>query len=216
MCGSLSAIVTMLLVAAATPGHAQQAVGDDRAFEAAAAPFEERMLAARLARWGLAQEDPHALITAARMRLSAPFTPVERGTTTGAPVSNSASGWLDAAERLSGGDPRLTALIADLRATGSKGRLGGPRVSMARVGGGLVNRYREPFRPTTPAVVYVEGDGDTDLTLTVRAPGGAVVCREDGRGDLKMCVWTPTGAGQHLIEVSNAGAVDNAYSLATN
>ena len=216
MCRSLPAVVTMLLVASAAPGQAQPADSDDRTLEAAAAPFEDRMLAARLARWGLAQEDPLALIMAARMRLSAPFSPVERGIAPETPVSDPATEWLEAAERLSGGDPRLVALISDLRATGTKGRLGGPKVSMARVGSGSVDRYREPFRPTAPAVVYVEGDGDTDLTLTVRAPGGAVVCREDDRGDLKMCVWTPTSAGPHMIEVSNAGAVVNAYSLATN
>lgn len=216
MCRSLPAIVTMLLFASAAPGLAEPADGEDQDLEAVVAPFEDRMLAARLARWGLAQEDPHALITAARMRRSAPVTPVERGTPPDTTVPDPVTGWLDAAERLSGGDPRLAGLIADVRATGTKGRLGGPRVSLARVGGGSVDRYREPFRPTAPAVVYVEGDGDTDLTLTVRAPGGTVVCREEGRGDLKMCVWTPTGVGQHLIEVSNAGAVDNAYSLATN
>lgn len=205
----LISLLVLGLCGASVPSHAQS-TGPD----AARAPFEDMMLAARLARWGLAHDDPFALVTAARLRQATDRVLIDRGDRiqAGDPVER----WLSAAEVLAGGDPRVTALVDEIRETGFKGRRGGPRVSLGRVRAQQSNRYVEPFDPARTAVVYVEGDGDTTLELVVRRADGTVVCAQDDPGDLKMCVWTPDRVDGHTVEIRNDGMVDNAYSLATN
>lgn len=197
----------------ALPGRSPAQSG---ANEAAGAPFEEMMLAARLARWGAANEDPLALVMAARLRQAVEISIVERGDGNVDPQSDPVARWLTTAESLAGGDPRIAALIAEIRATAFKGRSGGPRVSLGLVRPQARNSYVELFEPSRTAVVYVEGDGDTDLELVVREADGEIICAQRGPGDIKMCVWTPTRSGGHMVEIRNDGMINNAYSLATN
>lgn len=204
------------LLAAVAFALSQPARAQSDAVASAVAPFDDLVLAARLARWGAAHDDPFALATAARLRQATDRVMVERGGSGASEADDPVERWLSAAEALAGGDPRVAALVAEIRATGFKGRSGGPRVSLGRVRGGTSNRYVEPFDPARTAVVYLEGDGDTDLRLIVREADGRVVCTEDDPGDIKMCVWTPGRSGGHTVEISNGGVVDNAYSLATN
>ena len=127
-----------------------------------------------------------------------------------------AKAWIEEAEAMAGPDPRAAGLIRDLRATGYKGRIGGPRVSFSRLPAGGAHRYSEAFAASRPAVVYVEGDGDTDLVLTVISPDGAVACADRAPGDVKLCAWRPSGAGAYRVEVANRGSVDNRYAFSTN
>ncbi len=207
----LLTILAFGLLSASGPSHAQSAETD-----AARAPFEDMMLAARLARWGAANDDPFALAMAARLRSATDQTAVDRGDGSAGPETTPVERWLTEAEWLAGGDPRVIDLIAEVRATGLKGRSGGPRVSLGTVRARTRNSYVERFEPTRTAVVYVEGDGDTDLELVVREADGTVVCAREEPGDIKMCVWTPTRSGGHTVEIRNDGMVNNAYSLATN
>lgn len=206
----------IIMLAAGCCALSQPVVAQSDTAEVARAPFDDLMLAARLARWGLAHDDPFALATAARLRQATDRVMVERGDAAVGADADPVERWLSAAEALAGGDSRVLALVAEIRATGFKGRSGGPRVSLGRVRAGASNRYIEPFDPARTAVVYLEGDGDTDLRLVVRETDGRAVCTQDGPGDIKMCVWTPQRPGGHTVEVGNGGMIDNAYSLATN
>jgi hypothetical protein len=199
------------LLAVSGPSDAQSPEIDS-----APPPFEDMMLAARLARWGTDHDDPVALVMAARLRQATDQTRVERVDGHAATYPGPVERWLTEAESLAGGDPRVADLIAEVRATGFKGRSGGPRVSLGTVRPRARNSYVERFEPARTAVVYVEGDGDTDLELVVREADGTAVCTRDEPGDIKMCVWTPTRSGGHTVEIRNDGMINNAYSLATN
>lgn len=190
------------------------------------APFETLELSARLARLGQERADPWLLATAARLRLSQPIqtrgTPslpdVREGAGPAQAVEawpDTATSWLDEAERLSEGDPGLLANIASIRALEPKGRAGGPVVSLARLGGGQSHRFQERFAPGRPAVVYVEGDGDASLGVTVTARG-QVVCQNLAPGDVKLCTWTAAAPGDYRVEVRNLGAATNRYAYGTN
>lgn len=183
------------------------------------APFDSLKLSAELARSGRQRHDPWALAVAARIRKLTPFQQVARapdGALAAAPDRGEVEAWLAEAEEMGGDDPRITALVREVRAMSFKGRAGGPQLSNARLGPGAIHQYGESFQIGHPAVVYVEGDGDTDLMLTVRAPGGGPACSEMGPGDVKLCAWTAVQGGRYAVEVRNTGRVDNAYALATN
>jgi hypothetical protein len=211
----------------------RQASADDQNIEAAEAiaPFEALELSARLARLGQARSDPWLLATAARIRASNPVRlGHERAQTQvndGAPLAaqgadlgpeawnGSLRRWLDEAEVMADGDEGALAFIASVRALEFKGRAGGPLVSLSRLSGGQTQRFSERFTPGRPAVVYVEGDGDAPLAVTVTA-GDVSVCQSNGPGDVKLCTWTARSPGDYRVEVRNLGTVANRYAYGTN
>ncbi len=178
----------------------------DRAPERAAAQaaFETLRLSAELARAGSAAHDPLLLIAAARLRTQAAVR-------SDAGAAERVDEWLNAAEAHGADDPRIAGLVADVRAMASKGRADGPRVTQQLIRGGERRSFVETFRAGQPAVVYVEGDGDTHLTLTV---GSA--CRDVGPGDVKICSWTPTRSERVTVEIGNAGSVQNRVIMGMN
>lgn len=198
----------LLLIAAAEPAAPAPAADD-------MAAFQSLKLSAELARWGRAHNDAWALATAARLRRETPMELVRREGGD-AEVRDVSETWLNEALALGQADPRLVSFVEDVRAVSFKGRQGGPKVSTGRLGAGLSHRFAEKFQPGKPSVVYIEGDGDTDLTLQVSAPSGAVACADSSPGDVKMCSWTASEGGGYAVEVLNRGRVENRYALATN
>jgi len=203
-----AAAAALALVAAAEPASSP-APADGMA------AFQSLKLSAELARWGRAHRDPWALATAARLRRETPVQFVRRDGDD-PDVADVSEAWLEEALALGQADPRLASFVEDVRAIAFKGRQGGPRVSTGRLGAGLSHRFAEKFQPGRPSVVYIEGDGDTDLTLQVSAPSGAVACADSSPGDVKMCSWTAREGGGYAVEVLNRGRVENRYALATN
>lgn len=201
----------------------------DAATETAAAPFETLELSARLARLGRERGDPWLLATAARLRLSTPAPvrtaqpePAEPALRDGEGDSTDegawpqvAEVWLNEAEVLAEGDAQILAFITSIRAMEYKGRTGGPLMSLARLPAGQAHVFRERFAPGRPAVVYVEGDGDAPLAVTVKA-GKGLVCQAAGPGDVKLCAWTAREPGDYQVEVRNLGAAANRYAYGTN
>lgn len=206
--------------------------------EAAAAPFQALELSARLARMGEMRADPWLLATAARIRLSTPSvvrsgaggavrkeatdrtaSQQDQAEEDGTPASIDWPGvtrrWLDEAEALADGNPEVLAYVASVRALDFKGRNGGPQVSLSRLAGGQVHVFRERFAPGRPAVVYVEGDGDAPLAVSVKAVE-ETVCQNAGPGDVKLCTWTSRAPGEYVVEVRNLGSATNRYAYGTN
>lgn len=175
-----------------------------RAPEPAPDAFRAMKLSTEIARIGEARADPLLLLAAARLRRGANET-----LATGTP--DRAAEWLARAEELGASDPRVASMAADIRAEARKGRAAGPRVSHAMLRPGGQMRFAETFRAGVPAVVYVEGDGDTDLTLTVGA-----ACRDISPGDIKICTWTPRGDGRVTVQVGNTGRIQNRVILGMN
>jgi hypothetical protein len=166
--------------------------------------FEALRLSAEIAREGMKASDPWLLLAAARVRSRAQVQ-------LGAGVVARGEDWIARAEAMGGDDPRVASVAADLRAELRKGRTAGPRVVQALIGGGRLHSFTETFHAGRPAVVYIEGDGDTNLTLKV---GSA--CRDQRPGDVKICAWTPTRSEVVRVEIANVGRVDNRVILGTN
>ncbi len=169
-----------------------------------AQPFVALKLSAEVARAGEAARDPLLLLAAARLRAAAPVTLAD-----GTP--DKAGEWIARAETIGGDDPRIAALAADIRAEARKGRQDGPSVSQTNLKGGERRAFTETFRAGKPAVVYIEGDGDTSLSLRV-----GTACRDFSAGDVKICAWTPRTTGSVTVEIGNTGAVANRVILGMN
>lgn len=207
------------IVALAASALAQAPMADPDPLTDVKAPFEALKLSQELARAGHARHDPWSLVVAARMRKLTPQQDSARVPDNGkvdGKARDQVEAWLAEAEELGGDDPRIAGLVREVRGMSFKGRSGGPQVSKARLGPGGIHQYGEIFQIGRPAVVYVEGDGDTDLTLVVRDPFGGPACVQGGPGDVKMCAWSASRGGRYSVEVRNPGRVDNAYALATN
>ena len=84
-------------------------------------------------------------------------------------------------------------------------------MSQTLLRGGERRSFSETFRAGRPAVVYIEGDGDTNLTLKVGA-----ACHDVRPGDVKICSWTPVKSEKVTVEIGNAGRVQNRVILGTN
>ena len=166
--------------------------------------FRVLRLSAELARAGIRAEDPLLLLAAARLRRSAPVNP-DAGT------PDRALEWVAKAEFLGSDDPRIATLANDIRTELKKGRSAGPRVLEARLKAGERRSFSETFKAGWPAVVYIEGDGDTDLTLRVGA-----TCRETGPGDIKICSWKPARSERVRVEIGNVGTIENRVIIGTN
>lgn len=165
--------------------------------------------------------DPWGLAMAARLRLRAGAGGVlrvedGRAGVQAADLRGQADAWLKQAERWGEGDARLLSFIGDVRAEAGKGRMGGPRISTASLGGGGRHRYSEPFISGVPAVVYLEGDGDAALSLRVTGAAGETACSQGGADDAKLCAWTPLRSQTYTVEINNAGVVEARYALGTN
>lgn len=176
--------------------------------DAARRPFETLRLSAELARRGGETRDPLLLLAAARLRRSVAVRSSED-------MPDRADGWIAQAESLGGDDPRVASLAADIRAAATKGRAAGPRVSASLVRGGERRSFVENFRAGMPAVVYLEGDGDSDLALSIGTSSG-VACRDSAPGDVKICAWTPRASEPVRVSISNVGTVQNRFILGTN
>lgn len=203
----------MALALAAPAGAGEAATSGTEALDAL-------RVSAELARTGRRLEDPWLLAAAARLRRSITVTPVVRapggGTVAEAGLRDPSADWIAEARRLGRYDRPLMSMLDALERRIWRGRAGGPRVSRAVVDPAGAHSYAEPFRAQLPAAVYVEGDGDTDLTLRVLDHNGNATCEQTGPGDVKVCSWTPAATGEHTIQVINRGAVANSYALATN
>jgi hypothetical protein len=212
----LAAGLVAILAASAL---AQAPLADPDPMTGVKAPFEALKLSQELARAGHAHRDPWSLVVAARIRKLTPLQDSARAPDRGKPDASArdqVEAWLAEAEELGGDDPRISGLVREVRGMSFKGRTGGPQVSKARLAPGAIHQYGEIFQIGRPAVVYIEGDGDTDLTLVVRDPFGGPACVQGGPGDVKMCAWNASRGGRYAVEVRNPGRVDNAYALATN
>lgn len=192
-----------------------------------AAAVETLALADELALYGIRQNDPVAIIQAAKMMKSVPPRTLDAkkasegkgqqastGKATG--VDLSADALLTRAEGMAAGNATLAGLIKDARATKSRGAARGPQVARSSVLAGYTDIYTVTFRGGEQAAVLVDGDGDTDLDLYVTDENGYQICSDTDGSDTMLCRWTPAWTGPFQIRVKNLGRVYNTYNLATN
>ena len=111
----------------------------------------------------------------------------------------------------------MLSVIADIRASATKGVSTGPVYSISRLEGNKTDTYQPfPFDGGRYAEVYVEGARDSDLNLYVYDAQGMLVCADTDVSEVAYCGWRPAESADFTVMVENKGAATNRYSLMTN
>jgi hypothetical protein len=222
----IPAVAFSLMCVAGTAVQAQQTKGTNRGPAAAttdsARAVDSAQTATALVRFGDANKDPLALITAARILKSigssestAKRTGGTPGDDKGKPAADTVESILARAKTLAAGRADLIALADDVEKSGSRGATGGPKRNTTVVASRGTDRYSISFDGGRPARVFVSGDGDSDLDLYVYDQNGNLICKDDDNSDDMICGWTPSWTGPFTIRVVNRGIL-NRYVLWTN
>lgn len=184
-------------------------------------------LARRLASFGELARSPLALVTAAQILIDNPTVPLEprdaenvaSDSLSGQPRPFNVHSLLSHARALSGGDAAVGSVIARLDAasrTIPRGTGAGPRQRYQRIAarGRLVHNIA--FVGKLPAVVYVSGDGGTNLELGVYDSQGKLVTSDVTRFGDCLVKWVPKQSGRYRIQVRNRDGTPDWYLLITN
>ncbi len=188
-----------------------------------------RMLdtSARLVEYGRKNKEPMALILAAQMRQRVTLTDSDRkpqseggAADTGqkkAAAETTVDSIIEEAKKMAAGDKVIAQMADDVKASASKGRVGGPAANRSNVAAGGIDWYRNvQFVGGRYAEVAAVGDGDTDLDLYIYDGNGNLVCSDTDLTDRTYCGWTPRWTGPFNIKIVNRGGVYNRYTMVTN
>ena len=223
-----AAALVVLVVAGAEPARAQETAAQpaDSTLARQIRALEDITLAHRLAVYGERTREPLPLITAAEILLANPSRPlasIDPDTIGAGAVLPEPARLLAAARALAAGDETLLALMRPLERAAAqvvrgvpRGSARGPRQLYGRVGGSEKREHMVEFRGGEPAVVYVSGDGDSDLDVFVYDASGQLVASAVGPRDECVVRWTPVRQAAFRIEVRNVGRAPNWYWMATN
>lgn len=195
-------------------------VARDAAKPAEALPVQQLHLSEQLAAYGRTNKDPLSLIVAAQIRQQVGVKVVDRkpeGVESGAPASADAGavvdGLLKEAKDLSKNDKTIVALADDVKASATKGRVGGGIVSLGQITGRTIHNRSMNFRANQTAEIAAVGTDTNDIMLEVFDEGGHLICRDT---DPAYCRFTPAWTGEFKVKVHNNGTSLAHYRLETN
>jgi hypothetical protein len=193
---------------------------------ARATAVENIVLARQLATYGVRTRSALALAAAAQILLDNPTVRLDSSESppphSDVPLSSKAldvQTLLSEARALSGADPALRSIISQLDAasrTTGRGSGDGPRQRYAQIAGLASRTHRVDFVSNAPAVVYISGDGGTNLELGVYDSQGKLVASDVTRFGDCLVKWVPRQSGSYRVEVRNRDPTADWYLLITN
>lgn len=217
----------MLFTTAASAQHSGPAADVD---PKAASPVAEQLsLADQLVRYGYQTKTAMPLIQAVQIYKALNVTAATDDaskTTDGTPAASASltktdvisydeAKILDDATKFADGNKNLLALIADAKKA-TRGAADGPIYRVDRVGARTTDIWKINFLGGEDAIVYVSGDGDTDLDLYVYDENGNLIDSDTDATDECICTFHPRWTGPFTIKIKNLGYVYNRYVLRTN
>lgn len=123
------------------------------------------------------------------------------------------------ARRLAGGNRDVLALASALeqRHRSNKGATGGgPRQAYGHLAPGASQALNVDFDAQDDAIVYVGGDGNGPLDLTILDTRGDRIAHDAGTADESVVRWRPTRKMSFRVQIRNRGARETSYVLLTN
>ena len=183
-------------------------------------PVEQLHLSEQLAAYGRANKDPLSLIVAAQIRSQVGVKVVERKPdnadavgTASAEAGATVDALLAEAKSIAKNDKTIVALADDVKASATKGRVGGGIVSLGQISGRTIHNRTMNFRGGQPAEVAAVGIDNDDIMLEVFDEGGHLICRDT---DPAYCRFNPIWTGPFTVKVHNNGSSLGHYRLETN
>jgi hypothetical protein len=178
-------------------------------------------LARQLAALGIADQDPLALIVAARILRANPTTPadatkVEGERSTEPDQLGSVDYLLAQAKEFSGGRTEVLTLIDQFgQSETSRGAIGGAKSASERVRGKSTDVFKVSFKGSRAAEVAVIG-GSGDIDCYVYDENGNLIDSDTDYSSTCALSWTPKWTGQFKLYIRNLGARAVSYELVTN
>lgn len=121
------------------------------------------------------------------------------------------------ARGLARGNEAYTIIIDDLEALKTqRGAVTGPKYKYERVLPKAVDTYVIDFEGKQEAIVYVKGDGSTDLDLFIFDENGNQVDEDRDYSDECAVSFIPKWTGKFKIKIVNNGSIYNDYVIRTN
>lgn len=221
-----TALAGALTLSAVPVWAAGKKVNADTSKSAAATPAQTAVqtvaTAHALARYGDANKDALALVTAARMLKQVGSRASEAKRVGPEPKQTkpgddkfTVESILARARTLAAGRADVLALADDVEKGGARGSTAGVQRWRELVLSGATDRYQVTFRGGEPAAFAVSGDGDSDLDLYVYDENGNLICKDEDNTDDALCRWEPKWTGLFVIRIKNRG-VANQYVAAHN
>lgn len=193
---------------------------------AAETPLQRLDLAARTAAFARANTDPLALIVAAGLRKSVSERLVERqpehegaGTAFAdfTDIGDTPASLAVEAVAMSGDDPVIKALAADLAAAAGKGLATGVAASRSTVPAGGADWYRGlQFEGGRRAEAVIEVFGAGDVNLFVYNGKGDLICKDTNPSASFFCGWNPPVTEAYNVKLENRGRSPVRYKISTN
>lgn len=189
--------------------------------ETTSSGIEPLMLARQLAELGLAEQDPLALIVAARLMRQNPAQDLEAEKTEGERTSepdplDSVDHLLDQAREFSGGRAEILALIETVPEA-TKGAVGYARRVTDSVRPRRTDIWTIPFRGGERAEVGVIGAGPGDtIDCFVYDENGGLIGQDISINPTCSIAWRPIWTGNFRIHVQNLTSRSIPYLLLTN
>lgn len=228
-----SVALTAAGCATASGGAAAAKGPGDATVSPAAQAAQDLAMAHQLAAYGERANDALALATAAQIVINTPVAdlnvePEARPGAAAAPAGSKgpaeteeldATDLLADARRAAAGNNEVLALIGRVEAraqTARRGAVGGAREAYEVVEAGNTHVYNITFRGGEFAMVYIDGDDDTDLDLYIYDDRGYLIDSSISIFDEEFIEWVPRYTGNFRIEVRNLDNLWNAYYLLTN
>ncbi len=214
-------------VLAASPVVAQDKSGTNKAEEPLPATegskaVEKTALGLRLAEYARENDDAQAMLIAARIMQSVGLRDsdekgeLEGSSEVGEVENVSAETLLDEAEQLAGDDDTLLEAIAETRAAGSKGAVGGP-IRVARyVPGATTWNVDFNARGGEPLLIAASRDSATPVDLKVFDENGYLVCQDMSHNVVLQCRVDPAWSGPFRVQMINHGGSGTGLVMVSN
>ncbi|MCC5945328.1 MAG: hypothetical protein JJT94_10355 [Bernardetiaceae bacterium] len=191
------------------------------------------LLAYQMTSYGVANNQPTLLVSAAEMLMEHPFSELkikdeEKAALEGAEgkkaedkdsdeIELDPKALLAKAKSMAEGNNELLAMIAKLESKpAKKGALGGAVYTRRRVNAYSTYSFNVTFVGNRYAEIIISGDGDTDLDFYVYDSNGNLVGSDTDYTDDAYFYWTPRRTETYRFVVKNRGNVYNNFVIATN
>ncbi|MBV7256880.1 hypothetical protein KCG44_08790 [Pacificimonas sp. WHA3] len=219
---AMSALSLQACAPAAPPGTAGAAA--DTAIALEDSPAGRIALAMRLAELARQDEDPYALLVAARVLQDSGVRPGSlEGSdivpTVGAAGDPLVTAWANEAKAYAAAGSPVIGMAETLLAVRPKGVMAstmgaGPLRFTRRLDAGETLNWRITPSQRQAVTVAAIGDGDAALDLNVR-DGELSICKEARRTYHPMCRWTATAA-RYDVSLANSGSVASEVVVISN
>jgi hypothetical protein len=163
-----------------------------------------------LGRYGLAQNDPHALLTAAKLQRLSGLQPSRarvEGDRKDAVEQTDAANLLAQARTLAKDQPELLALIDESMAVRRRrGTLIGPQVQPILMAARDTRPILLSYKPGQKAFFGVTSDRMQDIAFSVQGPKNEALCEPAPAGAELLCEWVSGDAPDVRVTVTNRSA----------